>query len=121
GIRRDDSKGIFAARNVRIVCGAARSDVNPIPIQAVELVSEANPLRIEKTKSCVLNFEGALGGFQLHRLADGHRSAVHQAGLDLEAWRRVVEGDSLGVDVGESIGSRKPKCAIFGYEPVRRV
>ena len=66
-----------------------------------------------------MNFEGALGGFQLHRLADGNRPAVHQAGLDLEAWRRVVEGDSLGVDVGESVVSRKPKCAIFGDEPMR--
>src|SRR5262245_51238592 len=111
----DHFEGVFARRRVRIVSRAPRPGVDPIVVQAFQLVLESDLFRVDEAESGVLDLEILLPrpdpdcGFH-HSGSQG--LIVNTRSFDHDGRRQRMYGDGFGVNYRHALWCREPEPAV---------
>jgi hypothetical protein len=91
---------------------SARARFDPVGIEAVELVAEAQPRRCDELERGVIEFEIAVAWSDRDRLFRIDRPAIHDRALDVRGRRRRHRFDPRRIDNYDALGRGKPQMSI---------
>src|SRR5829696_4908716 len=106
----DDQEAVRARPQVRVIGHAPVAAVNPILVEAFELVAVAHLLRRDEAEARVVEVEAAPARRQAQVGRRRHRLAVDAHLLDDGGRRLRVGGHVLGVDGRDALDGREPEA-----------